>query len=287
MQLLPALGSAVDPSRPTRPLLQLREEVGPKVLSGLDPPPKRSFSAVNKKPELIERRRWELEQWLWRLTEVPQVANSAMMFHFCELDAASRLINRWGGAWVFAGAAEGKMGAGSWGSALCWAGWLLAASPSSIARWALGVSDESNCFRLSLLTSQDVVLQHEYPPTHLLSCSCRPGPQLSPTASVATDQPSGLPSYAPSWSGSEASEHTEAVDSEAAAGAGAGAAAGGTLRSAQSNHLQQQHQHQQQRRGDSGHIHVSPSGSSASVDSGAVSLLQPGPSGDLLAGLGE
>ena len=23
-----------------------------------------------QKPELIEQRRWELEQWLWRLTEV-------------------------------------------------------------------------------------------------------------------------------------------------------------------------------------------------------------------------
>ncbi len=65
-------------------------------MTGLDPPPKRSFLGVNKKPELIEKRRWELEQWLWRLTEVPQIANSAMMFHFCELDAASRLITRWG-----------------------------------------------------------------------------------------------------------------------------------------------------------------------------------------------
>ncbi len=74
--------------------LQLREEVGPRTLAGLEPPPKRSFSGVNKKPELIERRRWELEQWLWRLTEVPEIANSAMMFHFCELDAASRLIAR-------------------------------------------------------------------------------------------------------------------------------------------------------------------------------------------------
>lgn len=65
--------------------------MGQRVLAGLEPPPKRSLSSVNKHPELIERRRWELEQWLWRLTEVPAVANSAMMFHFCELGIASRL----------------------------------------------------------------------------------------------------------------------------------------------------------------------------------------------------
>ncbi|GAB4813643.1 hypothetical protein N2152v2_000689 [Parachlorella kessleri] len=69
---------------------RLREELGPRMLAGLEPPPKRAFAGVNKKPELIEQRRWELEQWLWRLTEVPQIANSAMMFHFCELDILSK-----------------------------------------------------------------------------------------------------------------------------------------------------------------------------------------------------
>lgn len=27
----------------------------------------------HRRPELIEQRRWELEQWLWRLTESPEV----------------------------------------------------------------------------------------------------------------------------------------------------------------------------------------------------------------------
>ncbi|KAL4433954.1 hypothetical protein ABPG75_000395 [Micractinium tetrahymenae] len=73
---------------------RLREELGPAVMRGLDPPPRRSLQGVNRKPELVEQRRFELEQWLWRLTESPLIANSIMMFHFCELDAAARMRPR-------------------------------------------------------------------------------------------------------------------------------------------------------------------------------------------------
>lgn len=42
----------------------------------------------------MEQRRWELEQWLWRLTESPLVANSIMIYHFLELDSAARVRPR-------------------------------------------------------------------------------------------------------------------------------------------------------------------------------------------------
>jgi hypothetical protein len=69
--------------------LQLCEEIGAHRLAGLEPPPKRTLAGVNRRADLIEHRRWELEQWLWRLTEIPSVAHSVMLAHFCELDAAS------------------------------------------------------------------------------------------------------------------------------------------------------------------------------------------------------
>lgn len=65
------------------------------MLTALDPPPKKSLAWVNQRPDLIEQRRWELEQWLWRLTEVPSIANSSTMYAFCELDTTARAITRW------------------------------------------------------------------------------------------------------------------------------------------------------------------------------------------------
>ena len=69
--------------------LQLREEIGAHKLAGLEPSPKRTLAGINRRADLIEHRRWELEQWLWRLTEIPSVAQFVMLAPFCELDAAS------------------------------------------------------------------------------------------------------------------------------------------------------------------------------------------------------
>ena len=56
--------------------MQLREELGPKAMEGREPPPRRALAGVNKRPDLIERRRRELEQWLWRLVADPELARS-------------------------------------------------------------------------------------------------------------------------------------------------------------------------------------------------------------------
>jgi hypothetical protein len=66
------------------------------VLAGasLEPPPKRALLGVNRRPELVEQRRWELEQWIWRLMDIPQIASSVMMHHFCELESASKQVMR-------------------------------------------------------------------------------------------------------------------------------------------------------------------------------------------------
>jgi hypothetical protein len=75
--------------------VQLREELGPQVMGGKEAPPKRAFTGVNKKPDQIERRRKELEQWLWRLINNPDVARSKMLNAFLELSEAARLIQRY------------------------------------------------------------------------------------------------------------------------------------------------------------------------------------------------
>ena len=40
---------------------QLREELGPRVMAGKSPPPKRALFGVSKSPEMVERRRRELQ----------------------------------------------------------------------------------------------------------------------------------------------------------------------------------------------------------------------------------
>ena len=74
--------------------LQLREELGPKKMAGKDAPAKRTLFNVNRKPDLIERRRRELQQWLWRLIGDPDVARSKMLNDFLELSDAARLVQR-------------------------------------------------------------------------------------------------------------------------------------------------------------------------------------------------
>ena len=47
-----------------------------------------------KKPEQIERRRRELEAWLWRLIGDPRTARSRVLNQFLELSDAARMA-RW------------------------------------------------------------------------------------------------------------------------------------------------------------------------------------------------
>ena len=76
--------------------MQLREELGPKAMEGREPPPRRALAGVNKRPDLIERRRRELEQWLWRLVADPELARSRPLNGFLELQDAARLVQRCG-----------------------------------------------------------------------------------------------------------------------------------------------------------------------------------------------
>ena len=75
--------------------MQLREELGPKAMEGREPPPRRALAGVNKRPDLIERRRRELEQWLWRLVADPELARSRPLNGFLELSDAARLVQRY------------------------------------------------------------------------------------------------------------------------------------------------------------------------------------------------
>ncbi len=73
---------------------QLKEEVGAKKMMKMDLPSRRTFMGVNKRPDLIEKRRRELEAWLWKLIGDPEVARSSMLNNFLELSDAARLVQR-------------------------------------------------------------------------------------------------------------------------------------------------------------------------------------------------
>ncbi|KAK9834256.1 hypothetical protein WJX81_000497 [Elliptochloris bilobata] len=73
---------------------RLRKELGPKAMEGREPPPRRALAGVNRRPDLIERRRRELEQWLWRLVADPELARSRPLNGFLELSDAARLVQR-------------------------------------------------------------------------------------------------------------------------------------------------------------------------------------------------
>lgn len=73
---------------------RLREELGPAALAGKEPPARHSLFSVNKRPELIEVRRRELEQWLWKLVSDPGVARSRTLNKFLELSVAAKLVER-------------------------------------------------------------------------------------------------------------------------------------------------------------------------------------------------
>lgn len=63
-------------------------------MAGRDPPGKRSLFSVNKRPELIEKRKRELQQWLWRLISDPDLARSTALNDFLELGDAARIVQR-------------------------------------------------------------------------------------------------------------------------------------------------------------------------------------------------
>ena len=73
---------------------RLQEELGPSALAGKPPPARHTLLAVNKRPDLIEARRRELEQWLWKLVSDPAVARSRTLNKFLELSVAAKLVER-------------------------------------------------------------------------------------------------------------------------------------------------------------------------------------------------
>ncbi len=75
-------------------LLQLKEELGAKKMSAKGMPLRRALFGVNRKPEQIERRRQELEAWLWKLIADGEVARSRMLNNFLELSEAAKLVQR-------------------------------------------------------------------------------------------------------------------------------------------------------------------------------------------------
>ena len=74
--------------------LQLKEELGNKKMVKLDPPSKNRLVGVNKRPDLVEKRRRELESWLWKLIGDGEIARSRVLNNFLELSDAARLVQR-------------------------------------------------------------------------------------------------------------------------------------------------------------------------------------------------
>lgn len=83
---------ALTPARPV--CVQLREELGPKAMTAREAPAKWSLLGVNRKPELIEKRRRELEAWLWKLIADPRAARSRSLNNFLELSDVARVVTR-------------------------------------------------------------------------------------------------------------------------------------------------------------------------------------------------
>jgi hypothetical protein len=63
-------------------------------MAGREVPGKRSLFSVNKRPELIERRKRELQQWMWKLVNDPKIAKSKSLNEFLELADAARIVTR-------------------------------------------------------------------------------------------------------------------------------------------------------------------------------------------------
>jgi hypothetical protein len=54
---------------------------------GMQPPPRLTFTISNNK-ELLDRRREELEKWMWRLIARPEIARSHLLKSFLDFDKA-------------------------------------------------------------------------------------------------------------------------------------------------------------------------------------------------------
>ncbi len=75
-------------------LMQLKEELGNKKMGKLEPPSRNRLVGVNKRPDLVEKRRRELESWLWKLIADGEIARSRVLNNFLELSDAARLVQR-------------------------------------------------------------------------------------------------------------------------------------------------------------------------------------------------
>lgn len=64
-------------------------------MAKLEPPPKNRLGSVNKRPDLVEKRRRELESWLWKLIGDGEIARSQVLNKFLELSDAARLVQRY------------------------------------------------------------------------------------------------------------------------------------------------------------------------------------------------
>lgn len=53
----------------------------------MQPPPKNAFQLGNQK-ELLDKRREELEKWMWRLISKPEVARSTVLKAFLDFEKA-------------------------------------------------------------------------------------------------------------------------------------------------------------------------------------------------------
>ena len=73
---------------------QLKEELGNSKMAKLDPPSKNRLLGVNKRPDLVEKRRRDLESWLWKLIGDGHIARSRVLNNFLELSDAARLVQR-------------------------------------------------------------------------------------------------------------------------------------------------------------------------------------------------
>ena len=85
------------------------QEFGAKKMAGKDPPSKRSLFSVNKRPELVERRKKELQLWLWRLVGDAELAKSAALNSFLELGDAARVVQRSVSGLTLHAVIDGKM----------------------------------------------------------------------------------------------------------------------------------------------------------------------------------
>lgn len=70
---------------------QLKEELGKDTVAAQGLAPRWTPFSVAKKPEQIERRRRELEAWLWKLIGDPRTARSRVLNQFLELSDAARM----------------------------------------------------------------------------------------------------------------------------------------------------------------------------------------------------